>query len=169
LLKSVVLAGKTLVKNPKDYNARATVMWASSLSHNGLTGCGREHYLGVHQLEHALSGEFDHVAHGAGLAVLFPAWAKFIYKYNVSRFASFARNVWGVVEDDDACCAEKGIEKMSEFFALLKMPSKLSDFGIGEDKIDRLAELCTYNKTRVVKSYIPLGFEEIKQIFTICR
>lgn len=168
LLKSVISAGKILVKNPKDYNARATIMWASSLSHNGLTGCGRENYLAVHQLEHALSGEFDHVAHGAGLAVLFPAWAKYVYKYNIPRFASFARNVWEVFEKDDKKAAELGIEKMSEFFALLKMPKKLSDFNISEDKIEKLAELCTYKKTRTIKSYISLGFEEIKQIFGSC-
>ncbi|MBQ8427512.1 MAG: iron-containing alcohol dehydrogenase [Clostridia bacterium] len=168
LLRSVVSAGKTLMQNPKDYEARATIMWASSLSHNGLTGCGRENYLAVHQLEHALSGEFDFVAHGAGLAVLFPAWAKYIYKHNVQRFAKFARNVWGVVEEDDEKSALLGIEKMSEFFALLNMPARLSDFNIDKEKINRLAELCTYNKTRTVKSYIPLGYEEIKQIFIIC-
>lgn len=168
LLKSVISAGKTLLENPRDYNARATIMWASSLSHNGLTGCGRENYLAVHQLEHALSGEFDFVAHGAGLAVLFPAWAKFIYKYNLPRFARFARNVWGVEESDEEKSARMGIEKMSEFFASLSMPLSLSDFNIGKENIDRLADLCTYNKTRTIKSYIQLGHEEIKQIFNIC-
>ncbi len=73
LLKAVVEAGKIVMKEPENYEARATIMWASSLSHNNLTGCGRENALAVHQLEHALSGMFDHIAHGAGLAVLFPA------------------------------------------------------------------------------------------------
>ena len=168
ILKAVISAGKTLMSNPKDYNARATIMWASSLSHNGLTGCGRENYLAVHQLEHALSGEYDHVAHGAGLAVLFPAWARFIYKYNIPRFARFARQVWGVIDSNDQECAIKGIEKMAEFFKYIKMPSKLSDFGIGQENIERLAELCTYNKTRTIKNYISLGFEEVKQIFSGC-
>lgn len=168
ILKSVINAGKTLMENPKDYNARATVMWASSLSHNGLTSCGREYTLAVHQLEHALSGEFDSVAHGAGLAVLFPAWAKYIYKHNEKRFARFARNVWGVTEIDDKKASILGIEKMSEFFKLLNMPTKLTDFGVGKDKVDRLAELTTFNKTRTVKSYIPLGFNEIKEIFNLC-
>lgn len=168
LLKSVIVAGKTLMENPKDYNARATIMWASSLSHNGLTGCGRENYLAVHQLEHALSGEYDFVAHGAGLAVLFPAWAKFIYKHNVKRFAQFARNVWGVLEQDETKAAIDGIEKMSEFFKQIGMPSKLADFNIDKEKAERLAELCTYGRTRTVKNYIPLGFEEIKEIFLSC-
>ncbi len=169
ILRSVIKAGKTLMENPTDYEARATVMWASSLSHNGLTGCGRENYLAVHQLEHALSGEYDFVAHGAGLAVLFPAWARFIYKYNPSRFAQFAREVFGVIGDNEQEVALAGIEQMEKFFKLLKMPSRLSDFNIPESSIERLAELCTYGRTRTIKSYIPLAFEEIKSIFELCK
>lgn len=168
ILKSVVDAGKILMEKPRDYEARATVMWASSLSHNGLTGCGRENYLAVHQLEHALSGEFDCVAHGAGLAVLFPAWAKFVYKENPSRFAQFARRVFSVEEQDDIVAALKGIKAMEDYFKLLKMPSSLKEFGIDESSIDRLSELCTYNKTRTVKSYITLDYDNIKKIFQSC-
>ncbi len=168
ILRSVIKAGKILMNDLTDYDARATVMWASSLSHNGLTGCGRENYLAVHQLEHAVSGEYDAVAHGAGLAVLFPAWAKFIYKENIDRFCQFAREVFGVIGDDKEQVALKGIEEMENFFKLLKMPIKLSDFDIPESKIERLADLCTFNKTRTIKSYIPLGFEEIKSIFELC-
>ena len=168
LLRSVIDAGKIAIENPNDYNARATLMWASSLSHNGLTSCGRENFLAVHQLEHAVSGEYDSVAHGAGLAVLFPAWAKYVYKYNISRFAGFARNVWGVVEDDDTLAAQKGIDAMAEYFASIGMPSKLSEFGIEMGKEDRLADLCTNGKTRAIKNYIPLGYKEVKEIFESC-
>ena len=94
VLKATIAAGTTLMENPEDYEARANMMWASSLSHNDLTGCGRQNALPVHQLEHALSGEYDQIAHGVGLAVLFPTWAKYIYKHNVPRFARFARRVW---------------------------------------------------------------------------
>lgn len=168
VLKSVIDAGRVAIENPTDYNARATIMWASSLSHNGLTGCGRENFLAVHQLEHALSGEYDCVAHGAGLAVLFPAWARYVYKENVGRFAQFARRVFDVIESDDEKCAIKGIEKMQEYFISLGMPSRLSDFGVEKEKIDRLTELCTFNNTRTVKSYITLGYTEIKEIFESC-
>ena len=168
VLKAVISAGKVVMENPCDYNARATIMWASSLSHNGLTACGRENYLAVHQLEHAISGEYDAVAHGAGLAVLFPAWAKYIYKHNEKRFARFARNVWDVVEDDDTRAAELGIKAMADYFKFLEMPTKISDFGIEKDAVDRLCELCTYNRTRTVKSYISLGYDEIKAIFDSC-
>lgn len=168
ILKSVVAAGKVLMQNPRDYEARATMMWASSLSHNNLTGCGRNNALPVHQLEHALSGEYDEVAHGAGLAVLFPAWGRYVYKHNIPRFARFARNVWDVQEADDAKAAIGGIECMAEFFNSIGMPSRIRDFGIETDASHRLAELCTFSRTRIVKTYIELGFDEIKEIFKQC-
>ena len=168
ILKATISAGKTLMENPQDYDARANMMWASSVSHNGLTGCGRENALCVHQLEHALSGEYDEIAHGAGLAVLFPAWAKYIYKHNISRFAQFARRVWDCTEVDDEKAAVCGIEKMSEYFKSIGMPSKLSDFGLDEKCIDRLCELCTFGKTRTVKSYVDMDYDVIKEIFKNC-
>jgi len=168
LLQAVVSAGRVLVNNPKDYDARATVMWASSLSHNDLTGCGRENFLAVHQLEHALSGEFDHVAHGAGLAVLFPAWMRYMYRENPARFAQFARRVWNVTESDDLQAALLGIERMEAFFTAIGMPLQLRAFGIDKDVTARLAELCTFDKQRTVKSYIEMDYDVIKAIFDSC-
>ena len=167
ILRSVIKAGRVLMQNPSDYDARASVMWASSLSHNGLTGCGRENYLAVHQIEHAVSGEFDSVAHGAGLAVLFPAWAKYIYKENVDRFYQFARLVFGVKGRNKSKVALKGIKEMEKFFKQLQMPLSLADFGIEKQSIERLADLATYGKTRTIKSYKPLGFEEVKSILEL--
>ncbi len=168
ILKSVIEAGKTLTDNPRDYNARATIMWASSLSHNDLTGCGRQNVLPVHQLEHALSGEYHEIAHGAGLAVLFPAWAMYIYKHNTKRFAEFARNVWGVEDRDDQRAAVKGIKEMSSFFKSIGMPQSLREFNIPAECTARLSELCTYNRQRTIPSYIDLGYDEIKEIFDGC-
>jgi alcohol dehydrogenase YqhD (iron-dependent ADH family) len=167
ILKSIIIAGKTAIDNPTDYEARATLMWASSLAHNGLTGCGRENYLAVHQLEHAVSGIYDEVAHGAGLAVLYPAFIKFIYKKNQSRFAQFFSRVFDASGETDEAIVLDGIEKMQEFFAYIGMPNKLSDFNIGKDQIERLALHCSQNKTVSVKSYIPLGYEELKEIFAL--
>ncbi len=168
IIKSIVNAGLVATKNPSDYEARATLMWGSSLAHNGLTGCGRENYLAVHQLEHAVSGLFDEVAHGAGLAVLYPAWAKLVYKKNIKRFAQLARRVWDVNEENDEKAAVLGIDKMQEFFKEIGMPTKLSDFNISIDSIDDLANACTKNGEIFVKSYIPLGFNEVKEIFKNC-
>ncbi|MBR6524020.1 MAG: iron-containing alcohol dehydrogenase [Clostridia bacterium] len=168
ILKSVVESGEILMESPCDYDARANMMWASSLSHNDLTGCGRENALPVHQLEHALSGEYTEIAHGAGLAVLFPAWAKYIYKNNISRFAQFARRVWDVTEENDEKAALSGIEKMSEFFRIIGMPASLGEFGIPESCTERLADLCTFGKSRSVKSYIDMDYNVIKDIFDSC-
>lgn len=168
VLKSTIAAGATLMKNPDDYDARANMMWASSLSHNDLTGCGRENALAVHQLEHALSGEYDQIAHGAGLALLFPAWAKYIYKYNIPRFAQFARRVWDCTQEDDEAAALSGIEKMAEYFKSIGMPSRLADFGLDESCIDRLSELCTFGRQRTIKSYIDMDYEAVKDIFKMC-
>lgn len=168
ILKSVVEAATILMDNPEDYNARANMMWASSLSHNDLTGCGRENALPVHQLEHALSGEYTEIAHGAGLAVLFPAWAKFAYKSAPERFAQFARQVWDVTEEDDEKAAIAGIEKMADFFKFIGMPGTLREFDIPETCTDRLADLCTFGKTRTVKSIIDLDYGTINEIFKSC-
>ncbi len=168
VLKATITAGKTLMENPEDYDARANMMWASSVSHNGLTACGRENALPVHQLEHALSGEYDEIAHGAGLAMLFPAWAKYIYKHNLLRFAQFARRVWDCPCEDDEAAARCGIEKMEEYFKAIGMPTRLADFGLDATCIDRLAELCTFGKQRTVKSYIDMDYDVIKAIFELC-
>ena len=169
ILKSVIKSAYIVMENPTDYDARATIMWASSLSHNGLTGAGRLNYLAVHQLEHALSGIYDRVSHGAGLAVLFPAWAKYVYKKNIKRFARFSRNVFGVVEDNDESCAVVGIEKMEHFFKDIKMPVRLSELGITEDISELMAKETTFNGIRTIKSYVELGHKEIKEIFDLCK
>ncbi len=168
VLRSVIDAARVVMQNPTDYEARADIMWASSLSHNNLTGCGRINALPVHQLEHALSGEYDRVAHGAGLAVLFPAWAKYVYRHNIPRFAQFARRVWGVVESDDKKAAQAGIDAMAQFFKSIGMPQTLGEFGINADAVDRLTSLCTFGNTRTINSVINLGYNEIKDIFTDC-
>ena len=165
IVKAVKDAGTVAINDPENYEARATIMWGSSVSHNGLTNCGRSPYLAVHQLEHALSGEYDHVAHGAGLAVLYPVWCKYVYKENPARFAQLARRVWDVVEADDEKAALMGIEAMSEYFKSIGMPSKLGEFGISEDCIDRLVELCTFGGKRKINGYIELGEKELKEIF----
>jgi len=168
VLKAVISAGKVLMENPCNYDARANMMWASSVSHNGLTGCGRDNSLAVHQLEHALSGEYDHIAHGAGLAVLFPAWARYVYNKKPERFAQFARRVWDVEEKDDLKASLMGIEKMEKYFRFIGMPLSLREFDIPKDSIPRLADLCTFGKTRTIKSYIDLDYETVSDIFNSC-
>ena len=128
LLKSVIRAGKIAIENPTDYEARATLMWAGSLSHNDLTGAGRDTFLTCHQLEHELSGMYDFVAHGAGLSIIFPAWAKYIYKYNIERFCQYAVRVWNIdmnYENPEETAME-GILATENYFKSIHMPVRLS-------------------------------------------
>ena len=104
-------------------------MWAGSLSHNDLTGSGRDVFLTCHQLEHELTGMYDFVAHGAGLAIIFPAWAKYVYKYNVEKFCQYAVRVWNVEMnfENPHETALKGIMATENYFNLLTLPVRLSE------------------------------------------
>ena len=173
LLRSVIEAGKVVMDKPDDYEARATLMWASSLSHNGLTGCGRDFMMRCHQIEHELSGMYDRVAHGAGLAVIFPAWAKYIYKNEkaLPRFCQFAQRVWGIEMDFEhpERTALAGIEACESFFKSLGMPVRLSELDVDDTKFDEMAEKCTFFGKRVLKDYIPLGKKEIVDIYRLAE
>ena len=173
LLRSVIEAGKVVMDKPDDYEARATLMWASSLSHNGLTGCGRNFMMRCHQIEHELSGMYDRVAHGAGLAVIFPAWAKYIYKNEkaLPRFFQFAQRVWGIEMDFEhhERTALAGIEACENFFKSLGMPVRLSELDVDDTKFDEMAEKCTFFGKRVLKDYIPLGKTEIIEIYNLAK
>ena len=146
LLKTVIAAGRQAIACPEDYEARATLMWAGSLSHNSLTGCGKTFVMRCHQLEHELSGMYDRVAHGAGLSVLFPAWAKYIYRHNISRFAQYAVNVWGAPMDFEhpERTALQGIAATESYFREIGMPVRLSELEVDSSGIDEMAEKCTY-------------------------
>lgn len=131
--------------NPEDYEARAEIMWAGSLAHNGLTGCGNDGGDFVsHMLEHELGGMFD-VTHGAGLAAIWPSWARYVYKDCLSRFVRYAVNVMGVEpEADREATALKGIEAMENFYHRIGMPVNMGELGIRptEEQILKMAESC---------------------------
>lgn len=171
LLLSVIHAGAAVTADPRDYNARATLMWASSLSHNDLMGCMKNVIvMPVHQLEHGVSGLFDRVAHGAGLAVLYPAWAKYNCKYAPRRFANMARRVWGVANTgDDEADALRGIEAMKEYFAFLGAPTSFRELGIGPESFEAIADNITAGGTKTIWSFKPMGKQEILEIFRLAE
>ena len=170
LVKAVIGAGATAMEKPDDYEARATLMWAGSLSHNGLMGAGRIFGMNAHQLEHEMSGLDDTVTHGAGLAVVWPAYISYISRYNLQRFVQYAVRIWNCEEDFEhpERTVQAGIAATKSYFARLKMPLSLSDLGIGEDKIDEMTAKCTNNGARKLKSYIDLGKKEIDDIYRLC-
>ena len=133
LLRTVMKYAKVLHEDPANYDARAEIMWAGSLAHNGLTGCGAASGgdWTSHILEHEMGGMFD-VTHGAGLAAVWPAWARTVYKDCMDRFTKFAVNVMGVDPNGktpEAVC-EEGIEAMEAFYRSIGMPTNMKELGI---------------------------------------
>ena len=169
LLKSVIKAGQKVIRNPEDYESRSVLMAMSSLSHNGLTNIGKPFGMPVHQLEHGLSGMYKEVAHGAGLAVLWPAWAKYYVQYDEDKFDQYARNVWGSEIPNKHDNALQGIKLTEEFFRYLGMPSHLGEFRIGFIDVESLVNLLTDNGTRVVAHHVkPLDGEVARTIYMSC-
>ena len=169
LLKSVIKAGQKVIRNPEDYESRAVLMLMSSWSHNGLTSIGKQFGMPVHQLEHGLSGMYNTIAHGAGLAVLWPAWAKYYVQYDVDKFDQYARNVWNSNISDKKENALQGIKLTEEFFRYIGMPSRLMEFKVGMIDIDGLINRLTDNGTRVVAHPVkPLDGEVARIIYNSC-
>jgi len=171
LLLAVKKAGKAAMENPADYEARATLMWASSLSHNNLMSCGKTFYFPAHKLEHDVSGVFDSVSHGAGLSVLFPAWAKYVYRHDVRKFAQFAVRVMNVEMDyahpDKTALA--GIEALQEYFRSLGMPATLRELGIMEKDYEKIVDLTTDGGKKSLVSYVPLDKAAILEIYHLAE
>jgi alcohol dehydrogenase YqhD (iron-dependent ADH family) len=172
LMKTVIHNTKILMKDSTNYNARAEIMWAGSLSHNGLTGCGTVGDWASHQLEHEIGGMFD-VAHGAGLAAIWGSWARYVYKSDVTRFAQFAVNVMGVPNDFHNLeqVALEGIEAMENFYRSIEMPTSINELGINltDEQIDELAYKCSFKNTRSIGSFKQLNMEDIKEIYAMAK
>lgn len=168
LIRTVMKNAKILMRQPDDYNARAEVMWAGSLSHNGLTGCGTTGGdWASHQLEHELGGMFD-VAHGAGLAAVWGSWARYVIDGNPERFARFATRVLGVEEGSDAKeTGLRGIEAMEDFYKELEMPTSIHAMGleVSEEQLRELAEKCSHFGKRTIGCIKKLDQEDMYQIY----
>lgn len=145
LIRNVIKNARIVKENPKDYNANFEIMWAGSLAHNGLFdgGNGRGDW-GTHHIEMEVSGLFD-VAHGAGLAAIWPSWARYVLHKDVGRFAKLARLVFDVQTEDEEAAALEGIAKMEAFFKEIDMPTSLTELGIQptEEQYWDMAKKCT--------------------------
>lgn len=172
LLTAVREAAKTAVKEPDNYEARATLMWAGSLSHNGLTGTGRITDFASHKIEHELGGMFD-VAHGAGLCAIWGSWARYVYKTNPARFAQFAVRVFDAAENfcDREATAEKGIEAWEDWCRSIGMPASLTELGIAptDGQIEEMAEKCVSAGGGHVGFFQTLYKEDVVKILQMAR
>ena len=173
LLRTVKENAKILARDPKNYDARAEVMWAGSLSHNGLTGCGNDggDWM-THKLEHELGGLYD-VAHGAGLAAIWGSWARYVYKNCLPRFKRYAINVMGIAPNagSDEEIALKGIEAMEDFYREIKMPTNLRELGVNatDDDLKLMAHKCAVGVNGGKGSARFLKEEDMFEIYKMSR
>jgi alcohol dehydrogenase YqhD (iron-dependent ADH family) len=143
VMRTIIKYAKILHSDPANYDARAEIMWAGSVAHNDLTGCGSIGDWSCHQLEHELGGMFN-VTHGAGLAAVWGSWARYVYKNCIHRFVQFAVNVMGVDRTDDETTVLKGIEAVEDFYRSISMPTNLRALGIEptDEQIKDMARSC---------------------------
>ena len=164
ILRTCIEYGPRALENPEDYEARANLMWSSSLALNGLTVTGKmSGDWATHQMEHELSALND-LTHGAGLAILFPVWMEYVLdEKRAFKFAQMARNVFGINEEDEMEAAKKGISAVREFFKSLEMPSTLKEVGITPEHFDHMANQAT--KFGPIGVFKRLGAAQVKEIF----
>ena len=173
MLRSMKDAIFAVLKNPEDYRYRAQIMWGGSLMHNGLTGCGVTDDWATHQLEHELSGMFD-VTHGAGLAAIWPSWARYVMHENLSRFVRFAANVMNVPNDftDPEGTALKGIEAMERFYHAIGMPINIKELigkDITDEEIKEMTRKCSRNYQHTCGQLKVLKAEDMENIYKMAR
>ena len=169
VLKTCIEFGPVAMSEPDNYEARSNLMWASTVALNHLLTVGKGGAWSVHPMEHELSAFYD-ITHGVGLAILTPAWMRYVLCDNtVNRFAMYAENVWNVKCSDIYEAARAGIEKTAEFFQALGMPSKLSEVGIGEEKFRLMAEEAVRTSGISSRSYYHLNADDIVKIFESVR
>lgn len=173
LLRTVKNCTIDVLRDPEDYRARAQIMWAGSLSHNNLMECGLEKDFATHRLEHELSALFG-VTHGAGLAAIWPSWARYMLPRHTLRFVQFAVNVMGVENDftSPEQTAEKGIRAMERFYKEIGMPTTIKELlgrDITDEEIELMADKCSRGNTITVGTLERLGREEMVKIYKMAK
>jgi len=168
LMKTVIENSKIAVKNPKNYDAMSQIMWASTIAHNGILGTGRVEDWASHKLGHELSALYG-VTHGASLSVMFPAWMKYVYKYNINRFAQFAVRVFNIDSDFNNIekLAIEGIKKLENHFKEIGLPTRLSELKIPLDKIELMAEKAVIKGP--IGNFIKINKEDAIKIYELAK
>lgn len=167
-LKTIIFYAPRVLENPTDYEARAEIMWTGAIAHNNILGTGRTPDWGSHNIEHEISGIYD-VAHGAGLAVVFPAWMKYVYKEDLNRFVQFAVRVWDVdyaFGNSDRIVLE-GIGRMKGFFTRIGLPVSLEELHVPDDRLEEMAEKGT--RKGPLGQFKKLYKEDVLNILNLAR
>lgn len=165
LLRTIIDTVPKVLAQPNDYDARAALMWCGTLAHNGLCGTGNEEDWASHAIEHELSA-FYGVTHGAGLAVVFPAWLTFMADHNVNKVAQYAHQVWKVTPTaDKRTDALEGIARMKKFFHNIGMPTNIAELGIDDFDLELINNHLHITKGDLVGKFVPLNEEYSRQIY----
>ncbi|MDD3941838.1 MAG: iron-containing alcohol dehydrogenase, partial [Sphaerochaetaceae bacterium] len=166
-MRNVISYAPLALKHPYDYRYRAELMWTGTLAHNNLLDQGRIADWASHDIEHELSGLYD-IAHGAGLAIVFPAWMKYVYRDNIDRFVQYATRVWSVSLslDDKDVVVESAIDRLESFYRSLGLPVRLSDAGIGNEHLKRMAKSAVTGRSHL-GNFKKLQAEDIEKILKL--
>jgi alcohol dehydrogenase YqhD (iron-dependent ADH family) len=167
-LRTVIDAAPRVLAKSDDYDAWAELMWSGTIAHNNLLDTGREGDWASHDIEHELSAAYD-IAHGAGLAVIFPAWMKHSFSHDPARFLQFAVRVWGVDQSfgSPERSARAGIERLEAFWSSLGLATRLTGLHIGPDRIEEMAAKCTSGGRSKVGHFLALGKDEVAAIYRL--
>ncbi|TXC89364.1 iron-containing alcohol dehydrogenase [Metabacillus litoralis] len=167
-LKTIINNAHTVIEEPTNYDARAEIMWAGTIAHNDLLDTGRIGDWASHDIEHEISGIYD-IAHGAGLAIIFPAWMKYVYKHDINRFVQFANRVWDVEIDlnNPEKTALAGIKKLEQFFSSIGMPVSLKEVDINDEHFTEMAKKAT--ERWPLGNFVKLHADDVEKIYQLAR
>ncbi len=166
VLRAIVEEAPKVMARPDDYDARANIMWSGTLAHNGICGCGRREDWASHGLEHVLSALFG-VTHGAGLAVVFPAWMTYAAKTRPAKIAQFGRRVFGVANPDDSAAATEAIAALRRFYKSLGLPLTLGELGIDNPDYAAMTAMFHRDKGTPFGAYISLSPADTEAIYRL--
>ena len=165
VMRTVVKEGAKVMANPRDYDARANIMWAGTVAHNNVCGVGRAQDWASHGIEHELSALYD-CAHGAGLAVVMPAWMEYVMEADVVRFARFAERVWDVREGSPEERAREGVRRYRAWLKSIGMPQNFAELGARAEDIPALVEKLGL-KGNTLGAFRPLNDADVTAILRI--
>jgi alcohol dehydrogenase YqhD (iron-dependent ADH family) len=170
LLLTMIHEAPRVIQDPNNYQAQANIMWAGMMAHNNSCGVGRTQDWASHNIEHELSAIYD-CAHGAGLAVVFPAWMTYNLKQDVARFAQLAVRVWGCQMNfaNPEATAKAGIEAFRRFLKSIGMPQNFAELGAREEDIEKMAHLACYGDVRqgTIGGFVELGEKDVISIYRL--
>lgn len=166
----VTIINNTLkaIKNPLDYDTRAEIMITSTFAHNNMLDCGRIGDWGSHNIEHELSGSYN-IAHGAGLAIIFPAWMKYVWKTNPVKFVQFGQRVWGLstYPDDTEYAVTQMIHRLEDWYTQIGLPTRLSQVNIDDSQFEMMADRALKCRESGIGNFVKLKKNDIISIFKL--